>query len=287
VRVLLMLTMLAMLTSGTMASPRAQAQAGRAQSAEDAIYAYTDDGGRLVYVNRLQDVPLQLRAYARRIDTPDPPGAADDPSAPLLDWIAKPGRGATAEPVLYKYRGRNGRMTYTNLADSVPPTQRAASRIDLREVSINSKLGAELDQQLKTQYDSLRESKFCHGVQAALEAPFWQRAWKEQAPLVVCGGAILVFLLITPWMIGKVGGAPWARALSMALPVLAFTGLLAFVLLKSGNAMSQLRDRALPCAAGSWSAAGRADNGLVQHAQLVDALKNETKVLEQIHAESL
>jgi hypothetical protein len=266
---------------------RLLAQAGHPPAAVDAIYAYTDDGGRLIYANRLQDVPLHLRPHAQRIDQAASPSAAADPTAPLLEWIAAPLGKERVAAVLYQYRARSGRTTYTNLADSVPLAQRASSRLDLSQVPLNSKLGAELDQQLKAHYDKLRESPFCHRIQEAATEPFWQRAWKEHAPLVVCGGAILAFLLVTPWMVRRVGGAPWARALSLAVPVLGFVGLTSFVLMKSGRSISQLRERALPCDPATWATAGRSDKGLVEHLQLLSALKTETKALEQIHAESL
>jgi hypothetical protein len=262
------------------------AQPGLARAFDDGIYAYTDDEGRLVYVNRLQDVPVALRAHARRVDQDAKLSPNSDPNAPLLDWVATPAQNS--EPALYKYRARSGRTTYTNLVENVPVAQRAAAKVDLSRVSLNTKLGADLDQQLKLQYDKLRESAFCRSIETAIQEPFWRRAWGEHAPLVVCGGAILVFLLITPWMVRRVGGAPWARALSLAIPVLGFAGLMAFVLMKSGRSLSQLRERAAPCDPASWEAStARSDQGLVEHMQLLNALKTETKALEQIHAESL
>jgi hypothetical protein len=261
-----------------------------AHAAVDAIYAYTDDRGRLIYANRLQDVPLQLRASAKRVDQ-DAPSASEasgegDLITPLLDWMGKPLRARSPEPQLYQYRGRNGRITYTNIADSVPLAQRSAAKLDLKHVPLNSELGMALDQQLKAQYDRLRESSFCKAVESAVNEPFWRRVWREQGPLVACGAAILVFLLITPWMVRKVGGAPWARALSMAIPVLGFAGVMGFILVKSGNSLSQLRDKAAPCDPTSWVAAGQGETALVQRLNLVRALKTETDTLEQIHAES-
>lgn len=289
-RVLFVLTLCALCVAGGVGlglADRVRAQPSHERGAQDAIYAYTDDEGRLVYANRLQDVPGPLRAYARRVDRNPTSSTATDPTASLLEWTPTPLLNRPTEPALYRYRARNGRITYTNLADSVPVTQRAAAKLDLDSVSLNSKLGADLDRQLKAQYDKLRESSFCRSIEAAANEPFWLRAWQEHAPLVVCGGAILVFLVITPWMVRRVGGAPWARALSLAIPVLGFVGLMTFVLMKSGRSLSQLRDRAAPCDPASWASAARSDKGLVEHLHLLDALKTETKALEQIHAESL
>ena len=274
---------------------RCRAQAGHAHGLDDGIYAYTDDRGGIVYANRLQDVPVQLRPYARRVDRTDS-SSSDDPGSPVFDWSTPARDKADATPAFYRYRSPGGRMTYTNLADNVPVAQRPNAKIDLEQVPINSKLGVEIDQQLKTQYDKLRDSRFCKAIQAAVNESFWQRAWSEHAPLVVCGGAILVFLLATPFMVRKFGGVPWARALSTAIPAFAFTGLVSFLIVKSGNAMDQLRERALPCDPNAWnSEPGAPDepasntapqSPLVKHLRMVSALKTETQMLERINAES-
>src|SRR5438105_2713674 len=68
-----------------------------AHQAKDDVYAYTDDRGRLVYVNRLDDVPERLRPYARRVEQPGEREGSDlaalvasvespDPSAHRLYW---------------------------------------------------------------------------------------------------------------------------------------------------------------------------------------------------------
>jgi hypothetical protein len=182
---------------------------------------------------------------------------------------------------MYRYRTREGRIVFTNLAASVPTDQLHSAALDLRHVSINSQLGAELDQELKTQYDLLQAAPFCRGVRAALSEPFWQRIWTEHQPLVVCGLAILAFLVITPWMVRRVGGAPWARA------ILGFVGVSTMLLMKTGRSLSDLHGRAEPCQADAWSRASQSPQPLVQHHQLVKALQAETAALEQIHAESL
>jgi hypothetical protein len=258
----------------------------------DAVYAYTDDRGRLLYVNRLADVPEALRPFARRVDQDAAPsgGVLDKvwgflgqqpPSAANLPAPVKP-----QAPNLYRYTTRDGRVVYTNLADSVPQEQRELAALDLSRIAINSKLGAELDQQLHQQYEELRSSSFCQGARAALSQPFWQRAWTEQKPLVVCGAAILGFLLVTPWMMRKGVGVAWARALKLAIPVLAFVGVSTLLLMRSSRSLSDLSGRAEPCQPDAWLEASRGDKPLVQHLQLVKALQTQTAALEQIDAES-
>jgi hypothetical protein len=273
-------------------SPRPVSAQGAAPAVGEAIYAYTDDRGRLIYAHRLSDVPEALRPFARRMDQQNVPKASESPLQALLrlfgDEPAPTSAAAAASgpASMYRYRTREGRVVFTNLAASVPTDQLHTAALDLRHVSINSQLGAELDQELKTQYDLLQAAPFCRGVRAALSEPFWQRIWTEHQPLVVCALAILAFLAITPWVVRRVGGAPWARALSLAIPVLGFVGVSTMLLMKTGRTLSDLHGRAEPCQADAWTRASQSQQPLVQHQQLVQALQAETATLEQIHAES-
>jgi hypothetical protein len=251
------------------------------QQALDAVYAYTDDRGQLIYVNRLDDVPVRLRAYARRVDQPDAPADGDSVAA-LLAWLKAPTPGASG--ALYRYKSRAGHLVFTNLVDEVPPDQRAAAQLDLSHVSLNSTLGAELERRLKTRFEALRESAVCRGARADELAPIWQRAWTEHRAASTFAAVLLVFLLITPTMTRRVGGAAWARALSLAIPVLGLAAIISFVLVQAGRSSTQLIPKG--CDAAAWASAGHADQPLVQQLKLVSALEAETKAIEQIHAES-
>ena len=268
-----------------------------AQTAEpklgDAVYAYTDDRGRLIHTHRLSDVPEALRPSAQRVDRPELPAPIETPLQALWRWFSDepapiPGAAvASSSASLYRYRSREGRVVFTNLAASVPTDQQHNATLDLQHVSVNSALGRELDSELKTQYDLLAAAPFCQDMRAALQEPLWQRLWNERRPLLVCGLAILAFVVLTPWVVRRVGGAAWARTLSYAIPVLAFVGVSATLLMQTGRSLSELRSRAQPCESDAWARAGQSQHPLVQHNQLVQALRTETAALEQIHAESL
>lgn len=260
----------------------------------DIVYAFTDERGRLVHTQRLSDIPPALRPYARRVDRPETPEyAREAPLLALWRWFADEpvpsapeATAAVSAPIsLYRYRNRAGRVVYTNLAASVPAEQQHGSTVALDHVSLNSQLGRELDRELKSQYDVLQAAPFCQNIRAGLEEPLWQRFWNEHRPLVVCGLAILAFLLITPWIVSRVGLAPWARTLGRAIPLLGFVGVSAMLLVKTGQSLSELRGRAAPCEAGAWARAGLGEHPLAQRQHLVRALQAETAVLEQIHAE--
>jgi len=228
-------------------------------AADATVRAHADDGER-----------LNERGLWERI------------TAWMNDVNAAPAAEASAEPALYRYRGPNGQLVYTNIAQSVPAAQRAGARVDLTAVSLNSELGSDLDRQLARQHRALQTSEVCAAARAAVEQPLWQRLWHEGAPLVVCAGALLLAVLLTPWMLRKGWGASWAKVLSTATPVLGFVGVAAVLLLQSQRSMSNARLSAQRCEPNALVEAP----GLKERMQLVQALQAEQRALEQIHAES-
>src|ERR1700712_456258 len=227
---------------GALAQPSAE---------QGAIYAYTDDRGALVHVQRLQDVPLNLRHAVRRVDLPQAAVTAGSPAGKLMDWLTAAASGNAAapqEPVMYRYRGGRGQGGYTNLATSVPLGQRDDARIDLRNVPLNSQLGAALNQQLEQRFQALRASDACSQLRSEVEQSLWERSWRDHRVLVVCGGALLLLLLATPWMHSRGWGAQWARVLFTAVPMLGVVAISASVLMKANAARGTLLPRAERCA---------------------------------------
>src|SRR4051794_444843 len=76
----------------------AQSALAQPSAEQGAIYAYTDDRGALVHVQRLQDVPLNLRHAVRRVDLPQAAVAGSSPTDKLVDWLTAAGSGNAAAP---------------------------------------------------------------------------------------------------------------------------------------------------------------------------------------------
>lgn len=265
--------------------PAQRLAAQTASDPSDAIWAYTDDRGRLVHCQQLDDVPLRLRAQAQRVDQSEPPVPKPGFAQTIEGWLeGDAGKPAAAPAALdmYRYRGPGGRMVYTNVASSVPAAQRAGARIDLAQVPLNSELGTDLNRELARQHHALQDSSTCAALRAANEEAWWARAWHEHTPLVVCGGALFLAVLMTPWMLRRGWGANWAKVLSTATPVLGFVGVAAFLLLQTQRSMSDASVRASRCESRAFLSAPT----LTQRAQLVQALQAEQRALAQIHAES-
>lgn len=263
---------------------RSAAEGGAsAAPAEDAIYAYTDDRGRLVRVQRLSDVPETLRASAQRVDVQEPAPAASSGMAGLLDWITEQsGVAERKEPILYRYVEPGGRTVFTNLASTVPADQRALSRVDLRDVPLNSHLASDLDRDLARRYQDVRQSGTCERLRQVAEEPWWKRIWEGYRPLVLCAGVLLLLLALTPFMASKGWGASWARVLWTALPLLGFVGTTALLLQRSSASMTRMTQSLKQCEPGAYEHAG----GLPQRFQLVQSLEAEQRMLAQIERES-
>jgi hypothetical protein len=254
------------------------AAAGKASNAD------SDDLERLLHAQRLKDGPERLRSHTPRVAQPDvvrasEPGLVDK----LVARVENLMQSAQQEPAtLYRYRNAAGRTVYTNLPDTVPRDQQSNAPIDLHAVSLNPELGADLDRQLAARHRALQTAPICQHLRSAAQAPWWSHAWGERAPLVVCGGALLLAALLTPWMLRKGWGASWARVLSTATPVLGFVGIATFLLLQTQRSVADWHVRADRCETSSFQQASDAR----QRVQLVQALQAEQRALEQIHAES-
>lgn len=278
---------------GLALGPTARAQDRESTEDEDAVYAYTDDQGRLVHVQRLADVPPWLRAHARRVDTdaasPSAPGsAADGDMSALFESLGRAsGRQRDAEqpPVLYRYRNVQGRIVYTNMSASVPLAQRANARLDLSRISLNSPLGAELDRRLDAEHARLAEQPRCRQLRSAAATTLLERLWKDHKPLLVFGLAILGFVLVTPWMLRRVGGREWARTLSMAIPALAAAGVFTYAVLESSRTLGSIKALAAPCEDAGWSALAHQEHGLIKRFQLLQGMHAQASALEQIAQE--
>ncbi|HET8934190.1 MAG TPA: hypothetical protein VFN67_12145 [Polyangiales bacterium] len=249
---------------------------------EDAIYAYTDDRGRLVHVQRLQDVPMHLRRSARRVDVPDVAPEKSGKTDQLIEWLSGGLQPTQQEqPALYRYRGPRGRFVYTNLAASVPPDQRAQAHVDLSDVPLNSELGTALNQKLQERFDALRSGEACQQARAEAELPWWQRTWRDQRVAVCCGGVMLLLLLLTPFMHARGWGGAWARVLWTAGPMLGVVAVSASMLMKASGSLGALTAHAQHCEPGAFHAA----SGLKQRFNLVSALETEQQALAQIEQE--
>jgi hypothetical protein len=261
----------------------------RAQALPDGpVFAYTDDRGRLVHADRLEDIPARLRAYAQRIDVPDVEpqlGAAGLRDA-LLEWVGQPaGTAAAADPAVYRYRSRSGRISYTNVAESVPVAQRQNARIDLSHVSLNSQLGAELDARLAARYQALQSSDVCRGVAAAAEEPLWRRTLREHPVLWSIAGLLLLLMFLTPRMLRNGWGEQWMRALSTAVPLFGLLGICVYALHRSQQSQTVVQERAKPCASATWQQAAREPDAVAQHARIVESLQTQSALLQQIQRE--
>lgn len=175
----------------------------------------------------------------------------------------------------YRYVARNGRAVYTNIVEQVPLEQREHAKLDLSHISLNTEIGAELNRRFAEQHAELSASSYCRMLfDAAAQGPL-RRAWEEFAPLIVCGGLLLAFLLFTPSALRRFGAPVWAKTLMMAIPSLAVGGLITFTMMQTNKALAELKRRVKPCAGETFAALAREPDALVQRSRLVSELQRQ------------
>jgi hypothetical protein len=180
----------------------------------------------------------------------------------------------------YRYVARDGRAVYTNIVEQVPVEQRERGKLDLSRISLNSEIGAELDRRFAEQHAELSASSYCRMLfDASAQGPL-RRAWEEYAPLIVCGGLLLAFLLFTPSALRRFGAPVWAKTLMMAIPSLALGGLITFTMAQTNKALAELKQRVKPCASETFAELGREPDALLRRSRLVGSLQREVARLQ-------
>jgi len=187
-----------------------------------------------------------------------------------------------APQVIYRYKKRDGREVYTNIVDQVPEEQRATAAMDLSRVSLNSEIGRELNNKLSAEHGELAQTEYCVSLRDKAGLSFLENLWKDYAPLLVCGGLLLAFLLFTPVALTKVSAPDWARTLSMAIPSLALAGVVTFTMMKTNETIVKTRALAKPCETQTFKQLGKQDNPIGKQAGLVRQLQQQIGALDAL-----
>ncbi|MDH5671808.1 MAG: hypothetical protein OEZ06_06635 [Myxococcales bacterium] len=206
---------------------------------------------------------------------------------------------------IYLYTDQNGRRVYTNVVEQVPLEQRAAARLDLDHVTLNTELGNRLDRRLQKQHAELVETDYCKDVRVAAEIPYYRQLMGRYGPLLVTGGVLLLLLLFTPAAMRRFGAPVWAKVLTTAIPMLGISGLMMFAMVTTNNRIADLKSSATMCQGDRFAHLSGTKNPLTQHMALIhglreriaeateqpdfaDPVKNDPSVrelLEQLHQE--
>lgn len=182
----------------------------------------------------------------------------------------------------FKYVDRDGKEVFTNIVETVPVAQRKEAELDLSHVPLNSALGAEINARLDAEHAKLVETDYCAEVRRQAEAQTPQTIWDDYGPLIVCAIVALLFLIATPSMLRKVDAPAWARALSFAVPALAVVGFVTYSMVHTNRNISAFKRAAKPCLSSTFTNLGSAANPLNAKLKLVQHLKSQISMLDQI-----
>lgn len=202
-------------------------------------YIYVDDKGARREVDSIEEVPTAEKGRAVKVT---------EPLEVEEDSEAKTRPASKAPQTIYRYRGEQGRTLYTNVEAQIPEAERNEAIMDLSHIPLNSAMGTQINRKMEQAHKKLAETKFCKSARARPEPVVpppaagllgkAQTLWAGYAPLIVCGGLLLLLFLISPIMIRKVDPYAWRRVLMFALPALVVGGGSAQMLMKTGQAVS-------------------------------------------------
>jgi len=197
---------------------------------------------------------------------------------------AQPQPEAQAPQQIYKYRTKDGRVVFTNILDEVPVEQRAAGKVDLSHVELNTSIGNELNQRLTQEHAQLAESPYCQELKELAQKSELEQLWDEYAVLIVCGGMIAVLILITPMMMTKVHPPEWARVLSKAVPMLLLVGGAMYGMQTANRKAMEVRKQVKPCLAETFAGLGSSDNPEGERLSLIAGLKRDIEAAQEMAA---
>jgi hypothetical protein len=192
--------------------------------------------------------------------------------------------GPTAPQVIYRYRNAEGRTVFTNFEDTVPADQRAKAVVDLSHVSLNTEIGSEIDARLERQHAALMQSDYCKALRADARAGALAQLWHDYAPLIVCGGMLLLFVCFTPFALKRIGAPVWAKTLTMAIPALALAGLVMFGMTEGNRMVVELNHQVRPCVKETWDRVAEEPAAVAKHARLVQELQSRIQAVQGLDA---
>lgn len=189
--------------------------------------------------------------------------------------LAEPPPAPAAPQQIYKYKGKDGRIVYTNILDEVPPDQRKGGAVDLSKVALNTAVGNDLNKRLAEEHDKLAASPYCEELKERAAKSEYEQLWDDHAVGIVCGGLIVFLILITPIMLKKVDAPQWARVLTKAIPMLLIVGGAMYGMQIANKKAMELRQQAKPCLKETFDELGASADPAAERLGLIAKLKHD------------
>lgn len=200
---------------------------GMAQSGE--IYEYKTKDGRPAFTNQKAAIPADVNNTRELF--------------------------RSTSSTIYEYRRADGTKGFADHRAAIPKSVRASARLvdalsakpsalpeadvkgvekvtnavtDVVEKAKSLKPTLPLEDKVSSLYQQMKASTFCDLAKEYSALSFAADLWSQFAPLVVAAAIFLLFVFVTPVFFRSGFGAAWLRVLLVALPLLAFVGLMGF-----------------------------------------------------------
>lgn len=181
-----------------------------------------------------------------------------------------------APQAIYEYLGPQGRRVYVNGIDRVPERYRQRSReVDLSHISLNEKLADDLKEAVDEQLGLLWRSNYCVTARGLAARPWWVVMWSRHSHLIVIGGVLLLFLLVSPFLVRTIGAPRWAKMLMVLLPLLVVLAVGSTVAVSTSHALGRVRQAADPCRPEQFAEVADTPAGQAQRVHLIQHLRQQ------------
>lgn len=193
-----------------------------------------------------------------------------------------------APQAIYEYVGPQGRRVYVNGIDRVPERYRKRSReVDLSHISLNEELAEDLKEAVDQQLGLLWRSDYCVTARDLAARPWWAVMWSRHSHLIAIGGVLLLFLLMSPFLVRSIGAPRWTKMLMVLLPLLAVMALGSTVAISTSRALGRVREAANPCRPEQFAEVGDTPAGQAQRVHLVQHLRQQIASAGRLRSERL
>jgi hypothetical protein len=153
---------------------------------------------------------------------------------------ANPAADERAAATFHSYVNDQGRTVYVSHPSMVPPSYEATP-VALEGVDLNVDLGNDLARAIEAEYEALAASDACAGARVEAERTEVEHVWDSHGPLLVVGTVVLLILVLTPFVVRRIGASSWGRFLVLALPLLGYVVFLWYVVSESRDKLREVK----------------------------------------------
>jgi hypothetical protein len=157
-----------------------------------------------------------------------------------------------AQDTVYKYKGDNGRASFTNIRNLAPSTARVEEMdlptlIHMDMEKANDAELARINRRLGSAHRELADSDTCRDAVEEAEIPWWRRVWAAHPVWILIGGLMLILFVVGSRLSRNLPPGMWMRTMMTVVPMLLAVGSLATVGMRMQKGLRDSHEEASAC----------------------------------------